>query len=154
MIKQNKNLGFSEEEVEEIQEAFTMFDSNGEGTIDPQVLKTAMVSLGFDKKSPIVYDMIAQLEKEGRAISFDQFLEGISKQLGHREDREGIDRIFDLFDEDKKGFISVTNMKKIARELGESLSQEELTEMVQRASSNGQEISRDDFYKIMSKKTF
>jgi Ca2+-binding EF-hand superfamily protein len=59
MIKQNKNLGFSEEEIEEIQEAFTMFDSNGEGTIDPQVLKTAMVSLGFDKKSPIVYDMIA-----------------------------------------------------------------------------------------------
>jgi Ca2+-binding EF-hand superfamily protein len=45
-------------------------------------------------------------------------------------------------------------MKKIARELGESLSQEELTEMVQRASSNGSEISRDDFYKIMSKKTF
>lgn len=71
MSKQNKNLGFSEEEIEEIQEAFTMFDSNGEGTIDPQVLKTAMVSLGFDKKSPIVYDMIAQLEKEGRAISFD-----------------------------------------------------------------------------------
>lgn len=71
MSKQNKNLGFSEEEIEEIQEAFTMFDSNGEGTIDPQVLKTAMVSLGFDKKSPIVYDMISQLEKEGRAISFD-----------------------------------------------------------------------------------
>lgn len=35
MSKQNKNLGFSEEEIEEIQEAFTMFDSNGEGTIDP-----------------------------------------------------------------------------------------------------------------------
>jgi Ca2+-binding EF-hand superfamily protein len=45
-------------------------------------------------------------------------------------------------------------MKRIARELGENLSQEELTEMVQRASSNGQEISREDFYKIMIKKTF
>ena len=43
-------------------------------------------------------------------------------------------------------------MKRIARELGENLSQEELTEMVQKVASNGQEISRDDFFKIMSKK--
>lgn len=45
-------------------------------------------------------------------------------------------------------------MKKIAKELGENLSTEEITEMVQRASSNGQEITREDFYKIMIKKTF
>ena len=45
-------------------------------------------------------------------------------------------------------------MRKIAKELGENLSAEEITEMVQRASSNGQEISKDDFYKIMIKKTF
>jgi Ca2+-binding EF-hand superfamily protein len=45
-------------------------------------------------------------------------------------------------------------MRKIAKELGENLSSEEITEMVQRASSNGSEISRDDFYKIMVKKTF
>jgi Ca2+-binding EF-hand superfamily protein len=86
MSRTNKNLGFTEEEVEEIQEAFTMFDSNGEGTINPKVLKTAMVSLGFDRKSPIVFDMISELERSGNNINFEEFLEGISKQLGHRED--------------------------------------------------------------------
>lgn len=81
-------------------------------------------------------------------------MEEISKQLGNREDREGIDKIFELFDEEKKGVITVNSMRKIAKELGENLSAEEITEMVQRASSNGQEITKDDFYKIMIKKTF
>jgi hypothetical protein len=31
---------------------------------------------------------------------------------------------------------------------------EELTEMLERAASDGREISRDDFYNIMTKKTF
>jgi hypothetical protein len=31
---------------------------------------------------------------------------------------------------------------------------EELAEMLERASSNGKEITRDDFYNIMVKKTF
>jgi Ca2+-binding EF-hand superfamily protein len=145
---------FTPEEIEEIQEAFSMFDTNGEGSIDPKVLKSAMVSMNFKQKSPIVFDMICQMENYGRNITFEEFLEEISKQLGNREDREGIDKIFDLFDEEKKGVISVNCMRKIAKELGENLSPEEITEMVQRAASNGQEISRDDFYKIMIKKTF
>ena len=31
---------------------------------------------------------------------------------------------------------------------------EELAEMLERASSNGKEITKDDFYNIMVKKTF
>lgn len=31
---------------------------------------------------------------------------------------------------------------------------EELSEMLERASSNGKEITREDFYNIMVKKTF
>jgi len=34
------------------------------------------------------------------------------------------------------------------------MSVQELEEMLQRASSNGREIGREDFYNIMTKKTF
>ena len=98
--------------------------------------------------------MICELETLGKEINFEQFLEAISKKLGNRETREGIDRIFDLFDDDKSGHISLNNIKRVAKELGETLSTEELKEMIQRASSNGEEISREDFYKIMTKKNF
>lgn len=43
---------------------------------------------------------------------------------------------------------------KVAKELGETMTAEELAEMLERAASNGREISREDFYNIMVKKTF
>lgn len=57
-----KKTGLTDEEIEEIKEAFSMFDTNGNGTIDPKELKAAMNSLGFEKKSPTVYEMICDLE--------------------------------------------------------------------------------------------
>ena len=68
--------------------------------------------------------------------------------------QNGINKIFDLFDDDKTGSINVNNIKRVAKELGETMSLNELQEMLQRAATNGREISREDFYNIMTKKTF
>lgn len=38
--------------------------------------------------------------------------------------------------------------------MGESMSIDELKEMLERAASNGEEITFEDFYFIMTKKTF
>lgn len=153
--KQTKTaVGLTEEEVEEIREAFAMFDTEGTGTIDPRELKAAMHSLGFEKKSPTVYEMICDLEEKGAEIDFDEFLDAISNKLGNRETKEGIDRIFDLFDDDKTGSINLNNLRRVAKELGETMSLDELKEMLHRAAANGEEITREDFYNIMTKKAF
>ena len=113
-----------------------------------------MNSLGFEKKSPTVYEMICDLEQLGGEINFEDFLDAISNKLGNRETKEGINRIFDLFDDDKTGTINLNNIRRVARELGETMSLDELKEMLSRASSNGEEITREDFYNIMTKKAF
>ena len=150
----NDRPGLTEEEIEEIKEAFSLFDTDGSGTIDPKELKAAMHSLGFEKKSPTVYEMISELEERNKEITFDDFLEAISNKLGNRETRDGINRIFDLFDDDHSDAINLNNIRRVAKELGETMSAEELKEMLQRASSNGEEITREDFYNIMTKKAF
>lgn len=48
----------------------------------------------------------------------------------------------------------MNNIKRVAKELGETMSIQELEEMLQRAASNGREITREDFYNIMTKKAF
>ena len=40
--------GLTEDEIDEIREAFNLFDTDGSGTIDPKELKAAMQSLGYD----------------------------------------------------------------------------------------------------------
>lgn len=145
--------GLTEDEIEEIREAFNLFDTDGSGRIDPKELKAAMQSLGFENKNPTIYQMIADLEKEGSDIDFDQFLDAITSKLGDKETKSGINKIFDLFAEGQDS-ISLNNLKRVAKELGETMSSEELQEMLERAASNNQEITREDFYNIMTKKTF
>ena len=148
--------GLTEDEIEEIREAFNLFDTDGSGMIDPKELKAAMQSLGFESKNPTIYQMIADLDVSDNqgGINFDQFLDAITAKLGNKETKEGIARIFDLFDDDKSGTINIHNLRRVAKELGETMSTDELKEMLERAASNGDEITFEDFYFIMTKKTF
>merc|ERR1740120_447794 len=88
--------GLTEDEVDEIREAFNLFDTDGSGTIDPGELKAAMRSLGFETKNPTIFQMIADLDSDGNVIGFDDFLDAISSKLGDKETRDGINKIFNL----------------------------------------------------------
>jgi centrin-1 len=92
----------TEDEIEEIREAFALFDTDSSGVIDPKELKAAMQSLGFEQKNPTIYAMIADLDTHENAggINFEKFLDSITDKLGNKETREGISRIFALFDDD------------------------------------------------------
>jgi Ca2+-binding EF-hand superfamily protein len=51
--------------------------------------------------------------------------------------------------------ITQRNLKRVAKELGETMTDAELAEMIERADTdNDGEISPDEFYAIMTKKTF
>ncbi|CAD8143901.1 unnamed protein product [Paramecium pentaurelia] len=152
--KPQERPGLTDDEIDEIREAFNLFDTEGTGRVDPRELKAAMQSLGFDQKNPTIFNMIAELENEGTDIDFDQFLDAITSKLGNRESKDGINKIFDLFDDDGSNSINLNNLKRVSKELGETMTAEELAEMLERAASNGREISREDFYNIMVKRTF
>ena len=159
VVKKVERPGLSTEEIDEIRQAFDLFDTNGTGKIDPKELKAAMQSLGFDSKNPTIYQLIADLDTVEAAknggIDFDQFVDSINNKLGDKESKEGIRRIFDLFiDDPNSDTITLTSLKKIARELGENMTSEELKDMLERASANGTELTFDEFYEIMTKKSF
>lgn len=46
-----------------------------------------MQSLGFESKNPTIFNMIADLESEGREIDFEEFLDAITSKLGDKESR-------------------------------------------------------------------
>jgi centrin-1 len=154
--KQYERPGLTEDEIEEIKEAFDLFDSDGSGTIDPSELKSAMQSLGFEAKNQTIYQMISDLDKDGSgAIDFDEFLDMMTARMSDKDTREDINKVFRLFDDDKTGYISIKNLRRVAKELGETMTDEELLEMIERADSDGDgQVSQEDFYNIMTKKAF
>ena len=115
-----------------------------------------MQSLGFEAKNATIYQMISDIDRDGSgSIDFDEFLDMMTAKMSDRDSREDIQKVFNLFDDDQTGRISVRNLKRVAKELGETMSDAELLEMVERADADGDgEISPEEFYAIMTKRTF
>lgn len=135
---------------------FTFIHISSLGTIDPKELKAAMQSLGFEAKNQTIYQMIADIDKDGSGtIDFEEFLDMMTAKMSDKDTREDIQKVFNLFDDDQTGKISLRNLKRVAKELGETMSDAELLEMIERADTDTDgEISPDEFYSIMTKKTF
>ena len=69
-------------------------------------------------------------------------MDAINNKLDDKESKEGIRRIFDLFiDDPNADTITLNLLKKISKELGENISDEELKIMLERASKNGVELT-------------
>ena len=141
--------GMTEAEVEEIREAFNYFDKDCSGTIDVNELKQAMQELGFEAKNQTVYRMIQDLDKDGSGqIDFDEFLDMMCARV-NKDNPEDIKKIFRLFDHDSTGKISLKNLRRVAHELGEDLSDEQLRDMIARADMDGD----GEFIRVMTTKT-
>ena len=148
--------GLTDDEIEELRQAFDLFDTDGSGTIDPKELRVAMQSLGFETKNQTIYQMIQDIDKDGDGdVNFDEFLDMMTSRLAGSDTKEDIQKIFELFDDDKTGYISLQNLKRVAIELGENMDDAELLEMIERADSDKDgQISSEEFYTIMTQKTF
>merc|ERR1712086_245350 len=137
---------------EQMEEAFDLFDIDGSGTIDAKELGTAMRALGLDSRDPDeVRKMIEDIDKDGSGtIDHDEFLTMMSAKVEDSGSKEAMAKVFALFDDDGTGGITFANIKRVAADLGENMSDEDLQEMFDEGDKDGDGIvNMDEFMAIL-----
>ncbi|KDQ15605.1 hypothetical protein BOTBODRAFT_31495 [Botryobasidium botryosum FD-172 SS1] len=142
----------TEEQKQEIKEAFELFDTDKDGAVDYHELKVAMRALGFDLKKPEVLKILRDHDKQGHGLmEFDDFAKIMSERILARDPLEEIRRAFQLFDDDGTGKISLRNLRRVAKELGEHLDDDELQAMIDEFDLDQDgEINEQEFFAIMT----
>lgn len=142
----------SEEQKQEIKEAFDLFDINKDGAIDFHELKVAMRALGFDMKKAEVLKLLKENDRDGRGLMvFDDFNRLMTQKILERDPIEEIKKAFKLFDDDNSGKISLKKLRRVAKELGEEIDDEELQAMIDEFDlDNDGEINEQEFIAIMT----
>ncbi|KAM6148039.1 centrin-4-like [Erethizon dorsatum] len=151
--KKAAKIELNETQKQEIKEAFDLFDVDGSGTIDVKELKIAMQALRFEPKKEEIEQMIAEIDPEGvGTINFENFFAIMSVKMSEQDEKEEILKAFKLFDDDDTGSITLNNIKRVAKELGENLTDNELQEMLNEADCDGDgAINEEEFLRIMKK---
>merc|ERR1711988_1532448 len=83
----------SDEQLDEIREAFSLFDSDASGAIDVRELKAAMRALGFEIKNEELKKMVSDIDNDGNGtIEFAEFLGMMTGKMGEKDSREDIEK--------------------------------------------------------------
>jgi len=87
-----------------------------------------------------------------KGCNYEEFLKMMTHKILNRDPKDEILKAFRLFDDDETGKISFKNLKRVAKELGERMTDEELQEMIDEADRDGDgEVNEEEFLRIMKK---
>ena len=145
-------LELSEQQRAEIRQAFDLFDTEGQGVIDGNALKVVLRALGFEPRKEEVKAMIQSVDSGTGMIDFNEFLELLMQKMNEKDTKEDAMRAFRQFDMDHQGRISKENLQSIARELGETMTDEEIEEMITAGDLDKDGyINEEEFLRILKK---
>ena len=74
-------------------------------------------------------------------------------KMSEKDSAQELENAFELFDVDNDGHISFNDLKMVAQELGEDMTDEELKEMIAGANKGDREgtVNQSGFFNILNK---
>ena len=154
-MKSSKTPGLSRKELNSIRKLFRLYQDRN-GTIDPHEVLTSMQTLKLNEKNPVIYEIFEEFdtpENSKNRLDYDEFVDLLNEKLSDRDSQKAISRIYEIFLGDSPSdTLTFESLKKVSQDVGEEMSDDQIRELLERASQNGKELTFDEFYAVMTKK--
>ena len=147
---------WSQSELQNLRDAFELLDNENKGEIIVDELRNTLEEL-LQENDCTSYRNLKCLLLSLQSFESDSTLtwSGFVSLLTSPDPidlKDDVERNFDLFDIDEKGYINVEDVRSVANDLGElNVPDAEIHEMIQRVSSTGR-VTLDQFREILEYK--
>lgn len=149
--------GFTREEFDLMKLGFDMFDIDGTGRLNPKEMLLAMENLGFDERTPGMYNFIKKLdtpevEKKG-GVAFDNFIACLDRVIHDRTKKDRLKVQYEVFiNNPDQPVINARALMDACEACGKKLTREKLIQIMKTVSTDHQTISFDDFVRLVGEK--
>jgi len=139
----------SEEQIQDMKEAFRLFDKTGRDQISTSDLGTVMRSLGQNPTEAELAELMREIS--GETVDFTEFLSLMGKQMQVADTANDIKEAFKIFDKNSTGEISAAELKHVLTTIGEKLSEEDVDLLLKDGNVVDQhgKIQYDSFVNMM-----
>jgi Ca2+-binding EF-hand superfamily protein len=138
-----------DEDLSLLKQAFDLFDRDGSQKIRVEEAINAMKSMRFDVANPDLFTIIKELNNE-EWVTWPNFASHVVGRMSDRKTEDGLRTIFNLFiDNPDLETITFDTFKRICKEIGETLSEDEMKKILENTTENGNEINFTDFCTYM-----
>jgi len=142
-----------EEQLQEFEDTFNLFDEDGDGKLSLKELGTMLNALGQNQSEESVKKMIQGFDHDDGKVDFPDWLSLMARKIKHSDTEEELIEAFKVFDRDGDGFICAEELRTSMDNLGEKLLNSEVDDMIKEADDDSDnKINFDEFVQMMKAK--
>ena len=140
-----------DEELHKIREQFALIDEDRSGTITINELGNIYEALGHQFTENELLEMMSDkdLNQDGY-ITFHEFLSLYKKYIHFKVQEEKLIEAFKICDCDGNQYVTLDELRRIMKEVGESLNETQIRAMLKEVDMDGDDkINFQEFIKLM-----
>ncbi|GMI73322.1 calmodulin-like 3, ARF-GAP domain 11 [Hibiscus trionum] len=138
----------------ELRRMFQMFDKNGDGKITNKELSESLENLGIFIPSKELIQMVEKIDVNGDGfVDIDEFGALYETIMHERDEEEDMMEAFNVFDQNRDGFITVEELRSVLSSLGlkQGRTIEDCKRMIQKVDEDGDGMVNFKEFKQMMK---
>ena len=153
-MKSAKPKVLTRKELGAVKKLFRLYQDRN-GTIDPHEIVTSMQTLRLNEKSPVIYELFEEFdtpENSRNRLDYDEFVDLLNEKLSDKDSQKAIARVYEVFLGDSPSeTLSFEAIKKVVEDVGDDMTDNQIRELLERATQNGKDMSYEEFYAVMTK---
>ena len=141
--------GYSDEQLNDFREAFTLFDDRGDDRINKTYLGEVVRALGLNPTESDIKKCLKDIAND--RISFEEFLpiyEDLSKRKDAPTEEDFVEGLR-VFDKDGSGMINSAELRHLLTTLGERLSDEEVEQLLNGLEDKHGNVNYEEFVRLL-----